>query len=215
MTALATFKPQGTNKPIGTSGLRMSYRLGMATALDDILIDVAAGNPAGIDACVERFSRPIWNLARKYLNNDHDADDAVQDIFVELWNCASRFDPEFGSAMTFVMTLARRRLIDRIRKTGRRPKFENESELQNVSETTESDTLEIQDEMEKVSDAMLQLKSDQREVLELSLVHGRSHQQIALSTGLALGTVKSHARRGLMRVRELLGVSTDPNKGPA
>jgi len=63
--------------------------------------------------------------------------------------------------------------------------------------------------VQRVSAAMQQLRPGQRTVLELSLVHGRSHQQIAETTGIALGTVKSHARRGLMRVRSLLGIDTD------
>ena len=67
--------------------------------------------------------------------------------------------------------------------------------------------------MGRVSEALQELRPHQREVLELSLVHGRSHQQISEKTGLALGTVKSHARRGLMRVREMLGVKVPESGG--
>jgi RNA polymerase sigma-70 factor (ECF subfamily) len=189
-----------------TDGLRMP------SALDLILQDVAAGKPEGVEACLRRFSGPVWNLARRHLRSDSDAEDAVQDIFVDLWKSASRFDPELGSAMTFVMTLARRRLIDRTRKLGRTPPSQSIADAAEIAEEAAVDPLEITDEVQRVSGAMQQLRAEQREVLELSLVEGRSHQQIADSTGLALGTVKSHARRGLMRVRELLGVKPDDNK---
>ena len=178
------------------------------SATDQILADVAAGKPEAVEACMRQFTPPVWSLARRYLSNDSDAEDATQDIFVDLWKSAHRFDPERGSAMTFVMTLARRRLIDRNRKRGRAPTSQSLTDDQELIGATQADTLELDDEVRRVSGAMQELRPSQREVLELSLVHGRSHQQISDSTGMALGTVKSHARRGLMRVRELLGVKT-------
>lgn len=188
--------------PHGSPGSDLGRR--RMTSTDEILIDVAEGKPESVEACIRRFSGPVWNLARKFLRNDRDAEDAVQEIFVDLWKSAERFDPGAGSAMTFVMTLARRRLIDRLRKAGRAPDLATLAEPADVADQPVTDQLEVKDEVRRVSDAMGQLRPEQREVLELALVHGRSHQQISEVTGLALGTVKSHARRGLMRVRELL-----------
>ena len=185
----------------------------MPTTLDDrILMDVAAGKPEGVEECLNRFSSPVWSLARRYSPNDQDAEDAVQDIFLDLWRSAPRFDPEAGSAMTFVMTLARRRLIDRTRKRGRRPDVHSHPEPEAIVDQDTQDHVEVAEvaeEARKVTDAMQKLRPEQQRVLELSLVHGRSHQQIAETTGLALGTVKSHARRGLMRVRKMLGATDD------
>ena len=113
------------------------------------------------------------------------------------------------------MTLARRRLIDKTRKLGRTPNISPLANPEQVAEPEEHDPLEVRDELGRVSGAMEQLRTDQREVLELALVHGRSHQQIAETTGMALGTVKSHARRGLMRVRKLLGVDSEQSDGEA
>ena len=185
------------------------------SAADQILAGVAAGQPAAIESCLRQFTAPVWSLARRYLGNDSDAEDATQDIFVDLWKSAHRFDGERGSAMTFVMTLARRRLIDRNRKRGRAPTSESLSDGQEPVGVSQTDSLELDDEVRRVSGAMHELRPTQREVLELSLVHGRSHQQIAETTGMALGTVKSHARRGLMRVRELLGVKPPESGGDA
>jgi RNA polymerase sigma-70 factor (ECF subfamily) len=185
----------------------------MTNATDQILIDVAAGKPAAVEACLRHFTGPVWSLARRYLHNDSDAEDATQDIFVDLWKSAHRFNADLGSAMTFVMTLARRRLIDRNRKRGRAPTAHSLTDAYEIAEDRPPDPLELNDEVSRVSGAMQELRPNQREVLELALVHGRSHQQISDTTGMALGTVKSHARRGLMRVRELLGVTPSDSGG--
>ena len=185
----------------------------MTQQLDEVLMDVAAGKPDGVEACLRSFTGPIWSLARRYLNNDTDAEDATQDIFVDLWKSVSRFDPDRGSAMTFVMTLARRRLIDRHRKRLRTPTSQSLADAGEPVSPASNDSLELADEVGRVSEALQELRPHQREVLEVSLVHGRSHQQISEKTGLALGTVKSHARRGLMRVREMLGVKVPESGG--
>lgn len=187
----------------------------MTNELGQVLTDVAAGKPDSVEACLRHFSGPVWSLARRYLRNDSDAEDATQDIFVELWKSADRFDPSLGSAMTFVMTLARRRLIDRNRKRARTPDAQSLGDAEEPRASERVDSVEIDDELKRVTGALDDLRPSQREVLELSLVHGRSHQQIADTTGMALGTVKSHARRGLMRVREMLGVKTPGQGGDA
>lgn len=196
--------PRGPRRAIGAA----SRDRPMTNEIDQILIDVGAGRATAVEACLRHFTGPVWSLARRYLHNDSDAEDATQDIFVDLWKSAHRFDAELGSSMTFVMTLARRRLIDRNRKRGRTPTSHSLTDAQELAEDRKPDALELDDEVSRVSGAMQELRPNQREVLELALVHGRSHQQIAATTGMALGTVKSHARRGLMRVRELLGVRT-------
>lgn len=203
-SAIVLTKPRAISK---ASPARVSRAIcQMTTQLDQVLMDVAAGKPDGVEACLHHFTGPIWSLARRYLNNDSDAEDATQDIFVDLWKSAQRFDATRGSAMTFVMTLARRRLIDRHRKRTRTPNAMSLVDSDEPVTATIPDGPELSDEVSRVSGAMQELRPSQRQVLELSLVHGRSHQQIADTTGMALGTVKSHARRGLMRVRELLGV---------
>lgn len=203
--------PRGWRLAIGATSRTRPVK----NAIDQILIDVGVGKTAAVEACLRHFTGPVWSLARRYLHNDSDAEDATQDIFVDLWKSAHRFDAELGSAMTFVMTLARRRLIDRNRKRGRAPTSHSLTDAQELAEDRRPDALELDDEVSRVSGAMQELRPNQREVLELALVHGRSHQQIAETTGMALGTVKSHARRGLMRVRELLGVKPPESGGNA
>ncbi len=175
---------------------------------DSILLDVATGQSGAVDRCIRAYSGPVWSLARRYSSNEQDAEDAVQEVFLDVWKSAGRFDERVGSEMTFVMTIARRRLIDRVRRKGRRPEVQSLPEVEAVAESAARDQVELQDEVRLVRAAMAELKPEQRDVLRLSLVQGHTHQQVAERTGLPLGTVKSHARRGLMRVRELLKSKT-------
>jgi len=174
--------------------------------MDAFLPAVAQGDSSAVDACIRRYSGAVWSLARRFSGNEHDAEDAVQEVFLELWKSADRFDPQVGSEMTFVMTIARRRLIDRRRRGGRGPQTQSLAEPEILPSEETADLAELSDEAARVHRAFEELRPEQRRVLQLSLVGGHSHQQVAERTGLPLGTVKSHARRGLMRVREMLGV---------
>jgi RNA polymerase sigma-70 factor (ECF subfamily) len=178
-----------------------------------LLADVASGQPDAVSACIRRFSAPIWSLARRLLRDAHDAEDAVQEIFLELWRTAARYDPAVGSELTFVLTIAKRRLIDRLRRHQRAPKQEADEALDHVADATRN-LVEVRDQAALVTAALDDLRPEQRSVIELSLLQGRTHTEIAAATGMALGTVKSHARRGLMRLRESLGLPPvlDPHR---
>ena len=93
-----------------------------ATPSITLLARVARGDEDAVSACMDRFGGLVWSLARRYLRNDAEAADAVQEIFIELWQNAKRYDPERGSEETFVAVLTRRRLIDRLRKLKRQPR---------------------------------------------------------------------------------------------
>jgi RNA polymerase sigma-70 factor (ECF subfamily) len=168
-----------------------------------VLVRVARGELGATDACIERFSGLVWSLARRLCADPSDAEDAVQEIFIDLWRSADRFDEGIASETTFVAMIARRRLIDRGRKRQRRPEQSAIPDLlvapkprENASETGEEAAI--------AQRAFERLRPEQRQVLQLAIRHGQSHEQIATSIGLPLGTVKTHARRGLIKLRELL-----------
>ena len=178
-----------------------------------LLVQIAAGVPAAVDDFVRTHGNTVWGLARRFCRSAEDAEDATQEILIEIWKSAERFDPASGSELTFVMTIARRRLIDRARRLGRRPPLELLQEAGDVAAAASPDRSEVDDEARKAMAALQQLRPEQRQVLELALAEGRTHQEIAQAVGIPLGTVKSHARRGLMRLRSMLGV--DPSSGGA
>lgn len=168
-----------------------------------LLPRVAQGDAAAVKACIQRFGGLIWSLARRMTRNDAEAEDAVQEIFVEIWQSAGRYDVNVASETAFVAMIARRRLIDRRRKADRRP---GEQALPDgvFGEPERADASEVVEEAGIASAALEKLSPEQQRVLRLSIFQGLSHEKIARSTGLPLGTVKTHARRGLIRIREML-----------
>jgi RNA polymerase sigma factor (sigma-70 family) len=185
-----------------------------ASRMTELLLpEIAAGNAAAVDRFLKRHTNMVWGLARRFCRSAEDAEDATQEIFVDVWRSAERYDPAVGSEVTFLMTIARRRLIDRTRRQGRRPAAELLEDAGAIAAAAVPDRAELHDEVARAKDALQGLRPEQREVLDLALGHGRTHQEIAAAIGIPLGTVKSHARRGLIRLRELLGVPDKPGTG--
>ncbi len=192
---------------------RVMRRSSAARMTEPLLPQVAAGDPTAVDAFLRRHQNMVWGLARRFCRSAEDAEDATQDIFVEIWRSAARFDSRAGSEVTFLMTIARRRLIDRARRQGRRPAAELLEDAGTIAAPVQQDRAELDDEVVRAQTALAQLRPEQREVLGLALGHGRTHQEIAAAIGIPLGTVKSHARRGLIRLREMLGVDAEHGGG--
>lgn len=175
-----------------------------------LLQRVAAGDPVAVRACLAEFGGLVWSLARRLSPSASDAEDAVQEIFLDLWKSAARFDPSAASEVTFVAMIARRRLIDRRRRVQRRPVTES---MPDISPGANDPRGELCAEAAMAAKAMATLRPEQKQVLVLATFHGLSHEEIAAQLGMPLGTVKAHARRGLLRVREVLaagGTGTVP-----
>ncbi|MCH9686229.1 MAG: sigma-70 family RNA polymerase sigma factor [Deltaproteobacteria bacterium] len=170
-------------------------------SLEPILPEVAAGSPGAVSACIGRYGNLLWTVARRMLPTAAEAEDAVQEIFVELWRCAPGFSPHRGSESVFVMTLARRRLIDRLRRAGRRPR---EVRLEEAPVRSSEAALERGLDAARTAVLLESLPAERRRVLRLCVVEGWSHAEAARITGLPLGTVKSHVQRGLAQVRRAL-----------
>lgn len=173
-----------------------------------ILADVAAGHPEAMEACIAEYGGMVWSLALRMSPTREDAEEGVQEVFVDVWKHARRFDPTVSSETTFVAMLARRRLIDRHRRRGARPAATSLAEFAAMPAPDAMSPVEIADEAAHVRGLLGRLRAEERQVLELALGAGLSQAVIAARLGLPLGTVKSHARRGLIRLRQLLDEST-------
>lgn len=191
--------------PIPTTvGARTKGRRGtVRTVLESVFQRVAANDPSAVRECIDRFGGLVWSLARRFSSSEAEAEDAVQEIFLSLWQSASRFDPASGSDSTFVAMIARRRLIDRVRARQREHRIERSAEAI-PDRVRAGERLEIVDEARHVEAAVTGLSAQQQRVMRLSIQQGLSHEQISRATGLPLGTVKTQIRRGLIRVREML-----------
>ena len=157
----------------------------------------------------------MWSIARKLLRNSDDAEDAVQEVFVDVWKNAGRYDETQSSETTFIAMIARRRVIDRIRHTTRRISADSLDDILLEPFTRADKAMQMSVEANEAAEAMRTLRPEQQQVLRLSIIQGMSHQEISDATGMPLGTVKTHARRGLTQVREVLGLGNGGNSREA
>ena len=185
---------------------------------DSTLQRIAAGDPDAPRACIARHGPLVWALARREAGGNHaDAEDLVQEIFVDLWAHAARFDPGVAAETTFVAMIARRRLIDRRRRLGRGPAGAPLGDVDEIAAPgpAAERVAEVRDEALAARRALATLGPDQRRVLLLAIDDGLTYDQIARRTGLPLGTVKTHARRALIRLRDLLNPAGPRAAAPA
>ncbi len=171
-----------------------------------ILQRIANGDRNAVEDCLKKYGGLVWSLARRMLRNSEEAEDAVQEIFVDIWKNAERFDESKSSETTFIAMIARRRLIDKIRYSSRRISADSLDDILLEPFTRADKDLQVSLEAQQAAEAMRNLRPEQQQVLRLSIVQGMSHQEIAEATGMPLGTVKTHARRGILQVREILGL---------
>jgi len=177
-----------------------------------ILKRIAAGDKTAVQDCLNNYGGLVWSLARRMSPNTDDAEDAVQEIFIDVWKNAARFDETQSSETTFIAMIARRRLIDRLRKTNRQPNTDSLEDILAEPSNGKDVNMQLGVEAKEAAEAMKNLRPEQRQILHLSIVQGYSHQEIADALVMPLGTVKTHARRGLIQVREVLGFDTNFEK---
>ena len=178
---------------------------------------VAAGERDAVDACIARYGAAVWWLATRYLGRRADAEDAVQEVFLDLRKSAARYDAAVAAERTFVTTVARRRLLDCRRRLAARPDRFAEPPADCRDDAFDPQgRAELADESARPRRELAGLPADQRRVIELAVDRGLTQAEIADRTGLPLGTVKSHARRGLRTLRDrLTRPAPPPPRAPA
>ncbi|MEO6051445.1 MAG: sigma-70 family RNA polymerase sigma factor [Pyrinomonadaceae bacterium] len=174
-----------------------------------ILQRIANGDGSAVQDCLTKYGGLVWSIARKMLRNSNEAEDTVQEIFIDVWKNAGRFDETKSSETTFIAMIARRRLIDKIRYSTRRISADSLDDVLLEPFTRADKAIQTGIEAEQAAEAMRNLRPEQQQVLRLSIIQGMSHQEISDATGMPLGTVKTHARRGILQVRECLGLETN------
>lgn len=167
-----------------------------------LLTRFAAGEADAAQAVLSAYGRLLWFLAWRFCRTRDDAEDAVQEILTDLWKSGHRYRSSRGSERVFVTMIARRRLIDRLRRDRRRGELEGMAAGPETELTTPGDRGEREWDAEQAARAIQHLSDDQRRVLHMSMARGMTQREIADATGSPLGTVKTHMRRGLLRLQE-------------
>jgi len=173
-----------------------------------ILERLGRGDASAIEDVIDVYGDLIWALAKRGVKRGDDPQDVCQEILLDIWRTAGRYDPNVASERTFIAMITRRRLIDRRRVIASRSQAGQFEEVAAPPTPKRADQGETRSELLRGFGG---LSDDQRAVLTLAFAHGLSHDQISTALSIPLGTVKSHARRGLLRLRECLAGTTSDN----
>jgi RNA polymerase sigma-70 factor (ECF subfamily) len=168
---------------------------------------IAAGDQAALRRLYDRLSGRTHALALRILRSRGEAEDVVQDTFVEVWKRADRFEPARGSLATWVTTIAHRRAIDRLRRQRVRPSVGATPEQADdapAASATPAESMEQRQVRDRLRTALDALPQEQREPIELMYFAGLSQSEAAAHLGHALGTLKSRVRAGMQRLGLLL-----------
>jgi len=175
--------------------------------LDTLLTHVAKGDQAAFEALYDRLAASVYGLIRKVLRNPSQAEEVTQEVLLEVWRSASRFDPARGGAATWVLTIAHRRAIDRVRAEEAATAREQRSAQAPAAVDEVAETVEASMDAERLRRCLAGLTELQRESITLAYYGGYSYAQVAALLDTALGTIKTRIRDGLTRLRACLGVS--------
>lgn len=176
----------------------------------ELLRRTAQGDHSSLAELHGRYSGVLLATAFRVLNNVKDAEEVVQEAFVQIWEKASVYDVARGKPLTWAMTLTRNKAIDRLRRVQRRHRLQEEMEGEaqiwdRMQERDSSDEVTSQENRAIVRSAVIQLSDDQRRAIELAFFAGLTQQQIAEQLHEPLGTVKARIRRGMMKLRLIIG----------
>jgi RNA polymerase sigma-70 factor (ECF subfamily) len=176
----------------------------------DLLARITKRERVAFEELYTRYSNILYATAMKFLKEDADAQDVVQDVFIQIWDKAKLYDPAKGKPLTWALTMTRNRSIDRIRAIQRRTRLRDDFEKETVADESAGirEALSGVDASERTQilrDAVARLSPEQRKVIDLAFFGGLTQSEIADRLGEPLGTVKARARRGLMKLKEHLG----------
>ncbi len=170
---------------------------------------IQSRDPEAIGMLHDRYSRLLKALIMKVLHNDAESDDLLQEVFLEIWDRASGYNQEKGKALSWIVTLARRRAIDRLRK--REAYCRMEDRLLLATKQSPQDTIDHVEEdvehaemREHLQRVMGLLPPAQRQAIELAYYRGLSQRDIASATGIPLGTIKTRLELGMKKLAEAL-----------
>jgi RNA polymerase sigma-70 factor (ECF subfamily) len=175
--------------------------------LDDLLVHVARGDTEAFEAVYDRLVGPVYGVIRRVLRDPSQSEEVTQEVLLEVWRMAARFDPAMGGAATWVMTIAHRRAIDRVRSTTAAADREHRTAEVHTPHDEVAEAVEASLDRERVRRCLEGLTEVQRESITLAYYGGYSYREVAGLLKVTLGAIKTRIRDGLIRMRDCLGVS--------
>ena len=167
---------------------------------------VAKGDRDAFEAVCRHIAAPVFGTVRAVVRDVPQSEEVAQEVLVEVWQCAARFDASRGSALAWVTTIAHRRAVDRVRSEQRSAERERRAAAFTVAYDDVVETAEANMDAERVRRCLRSLTELQREAVTLAYYGGYTYRQVAALLGVAAGTVSTRMRDGLIRLRDCLGV---------
>ena len=179
-------------------------------AATDLLQRVAQGDQRAFSELYDLITPRMLGLVRHVLKDHAQSEEVVQEVLLEIWQTAPRFDPNKGKAVTWMLTMAHRRAIDRVCSAQSSRDRDTKIGIRDLGREYDSvaENVEIRIEHERVEKALTKLTELQRQAVELAYYGGCTHSEVSTMLGVPIGTVKTRLRDGMIRLREELGVAS-------
>jgi RNA polymerase sigma-70 factor (ECF subfamily) len=193
---------QGPGRPPPPDALRPVG----ASRLDDLLAAVARGDEGAFDALYDQAAGKVLGTVRRVVRDPAQSEEVMQEVLLEVWHSAARFDARLGSATAWIMMLAHRRAVDRVRSEQKAAQRELRAATADIPYDEVTEAVETSLDRERVRRCLTALTELQRESVTLAYYRGYTYAEVAELLGLPAGTVKTRMRDGLVRLRDCLGV---------
>lgn len=175
-----------------------------------LLERVATGDKQAFSDLYDEVAPRVFGLVKRLLVDHSQSEEVTQEVFLEIWQTATRFDPNKGGATTWILTMAHRRAVDRVRASQSSRDRDLKVGIRDFSSDYDhvTESVEVSVEHERVEKAMARLTELQRQAIQLSYYGGYSNSEVASILSVPIGTVKTRIRDGMIRLRDELGVAS-------
>ena len=177
---------------------------------EDLLQRVATGDREAFAQLYDRTAPRVFGLVKRLLRDHSQSEEVTQEIFLEIWQTATRYDTSKGGAIAWMLTMSHRRAVDRVRASQASRDRDTRIGIRDFPTDFDSvaENVEVRIESERVKEAMMRLTELQRQAVQLAYFGGYSHSEVAAMLSVPIGTVKTRLRDGMIRLRDELGVTS-------